>query len=167
MDRWGTLLSSIRTKLEEARSIRGTNRHALFNEQSHQRTPAFMHSVIQNALESVTKNSQASPQKMCGSGDSNSRQPPGGFTDVGQHTGGTARCTTWPLVLATVRVSTVCMCNMCVYICVCVRVRVYVYACARTQRHRIHIHTCIHTPTSIMHTYMRTNIYVGRKYIHT
>lgn len=53
-----------------------------------QRTPAFIHGLVCSVL---------------GSGLGDAR---GGFTDVGEHTGGVARSTAWPLVRAVLEVGT-------------------------------------------------------------
>jgi hypothetical protein len=62
-----------------------------------QRTPAFIHAVVQQLL----AGGGAGQEDGSGS-DDDSRgvevEPRGGFTDVGQHTGSQARATAWPLV---------------------------------------------------------------------
>lgn len=59
-----------------------------------QRTPAFILAVIKDALTQI-RSPGSTPQSM----------PQGGFTDVGQHTGGVPRPTSWALVQQTVQVS--------------------------------------------------------------
>lgn len=67
-----------------------------------QRTPAFVHSVVTEALQLFQVNGPASS---CGSGLGGSGEMPrGGFTDVGLHTGGLPRDTCWPLVKETMQV---------------------------------------------------------------
>ncbi|KAG2492072.1 hypothetical protein HYH03_009568 [Edaphochlamys debaryana] len=68
-------------------------------EKGFQRTPAFIRSVIEAALTTLQGGAHAS-------GDITSR---GGFTDVGQHTGGDAvRDTCWPLVQSVLKVLLAC-----------------------------------------------------------
>lgn len=71
--------------LSDAQKRTGDKRTAAKGEQGHQKTPAFILAVIEDALQKGT------------------HQPRGGFTDVGLHTGGSARATQWPLALAIVR----------------------------------------------------------------
>ncbi len=61
-----------------------------------QRTPAFVHTVILDVLDGV----DLVPEE-----EREYRQPKGGFTDVGQHTGSQPRDTAWPLVRETAAVS--------------------------------------------------------------
>lgn len=71
-----------------------------------QRTPAFIHSVVQAALAAL-----AAGQKPGGSSASVGDQdtvpfppPRGGFTDVGKHTGGNPKATSWPLLQSMIKV---------------------------------------------------------------
>jgi hypothetical protein len=73
--------------LKRKRSVTGEQRSAEHNEQGHQKTPAFIWALVQDAIKSVSQGEL--PEK-----------PPGAFTDVGRHTGGKARATPWPLVQA-------------------------------------------------------------------
>jgi hypothetical protein len=56
-----------------------------------QRTPAFIHAVVQEVLSGADADVQVVPK--------------GGTTDVGQHTGSQARATAWPLVEQLLKVS--------------------------------------------------------------
>jgi hypothetical protein len=62
-----------------------------------QRTPAFIHAVVQQLL-----SGGAGQEDEAGSDEEGGGlleiMPRGGFTDVGQHTGSQARATAWPLV---------------------------------------------------------------------
>jgi hypothetical protein len=75
--------------LAKAQQRHGDKRSAATNAQGHQKTPSFIWAVIQDAFFSVEHGTEAEQWKT---------KPPGGFTDVGQHTGGQPRSTTWPLV---------------------------------------------------------------------
>lgn len=57
-----------------------------------QRTPAFVHSAVQAALEVMSKTAVSFPP------------PRGGFTDVGKHTGSEPRATTWAVLQAVLKV---------------------------------------------------------------
>jgi hypothetical protein len=57
-----------------------------------QRTPAFIHAVVQKLLSGADE-------------DDVQVEPKGGTTDVGQHTGSQARATAWPLVEQLIKVS--------------------------------------------------------------
>ena len=68
-----------------------------------QRTPAFIHSAVQAALRAVSSQQMSSSTPF--------PPPRGGFTDVGLHTGGKARATSWPLVQSMIKVSRVLQCR--------------------------------------------------------
>lgn len=70
----------------------GSARTAANPHGGHQKTPAFIHAVLMEAIERVSNptNSEAEVRVL----------PRGGFTDVGLHTGGAARETSWPLAIA-------------------------------------------------------------------
>jgi hypothetical protein len=68
------------------------------NKKGFQRTPAFIQAVVQDALEVLKSGRDL--QEVVGS-----HQPRGGTTDVGQHTGGIPRDTSWPLVKQVFQVS--------------------------------------------------------------
>ena len=74
-------LSRFREIFEEAVSRKGFQRSAAFNEQGHQKTPAFIHATLTQAYSFSTV----------------VHRPQGGFTDVGQHTGGIPCNTCWAL----------------------------------------------------------------------
>lgn len=65
---------------------KGDKRSAASNIQGHQRTPAFIFAVMRDAIKELAGNGRTH------------MPPPGGFTDVGLHTGGRARPTSWGLV---------------------------------------------------------------------
>jgi hypothetical protein len=79
--------------LSEAKKRKGDERSAAFNKQGHQKTPSFIFALMQDTLELYTK----SREEMEGHIPT---KPPGGFTDVGLHTGGKARSVCWALVKA-------------------------------------------------------------------
>ena len=66
------------------RSKDNKQRSAVQHEQGHQKTPTFIEAVAKDALGLETETAHNTP-------------PRGEMTDVGMHTGGTARCTSWPL----------------------------------------------------------------------
>jgi hypothetical protein len=82
-----------------------------------QRTPAFIHAVIQDAIAAVRSAGSAAA---AAAGEETQQQgevgrkpvtaPKGGTTDVGQHTGGIPRDTAWPVVKAVLQVSSGCCC---------------------------------------------------------
>lgn len=74
-----------------------------------QRTPAFIHSAVQAALAALAADQEA------GGGSSGAFSagdqatvpfppPRGGFTDVGKHTGGNPKATSWPLLQSMIKV---------------------------------------------------------------
>eukprot|EP00899_Mesostigma_viride_P028443 jgi/Mesvir1/8784/Mv02694-RA.1 len=63
------------------------DRTAAKGRKGHQKTPAFISSVVSDAVQYMLTGKEAEGS-----------QPRGGFTDVGLHTGGTARDTCWALV---------------------------------------------------------------------
>ena len=71
--------------LSKAAERKGDKRSAAGNEQGNQKTPAMIQAVLQDAL--AKREEGVTP-------------PRGGFTDVGLHTGGLPRNTSWPLVRA-------------------------------------------------------------------
>jgi len=72
--------------LKKAQQRTDEQRHAMAgSHRGHQRTPAFLVSLVEDALTGNT---------------GNETDPRGAFTDVGQHTGGQPRCTIQPLVSA-------------------------------------------------------------------
>lgn len=83
--------------LERAQKRKGDQRNAGTNEQGHQKTPAFIEAIVQDALAVALTPPDASEPA-----------PPahparGGFTDVGLHTGGLPRNTAWPLARAAIQ----------------------------------------------------------------
>ena len=78
--------------LEDVKLRKGDKRSAARNEQGHQKTPTMIQAVLLDALaDLVRKTDLLTPAR-------------GGFTDVGLHTGGHARNTTWPLVIAVLQI---------------------------------------------------------------
>jgi len=101
--------AEITTRLSEASELKGGNRSAVNGAESHQKTPSFLRSLLQNAIQTVV-NRQAIPDKGEDLPDRDAEKqldkaPQGGFTDVGLHTGCKPRHTTWPLVCAVLHVS--------------------------------------------------------------
>jgi hypothetical protein len=66
-------------------------RSAGYNEQGNQKTPALVQAILEDAMNKLLQNTTLTA-------------PPGGFTDVGLHTGGRPRNTCWPLVRAVMQV---------------------------------------------------------------
>ena len=87
--------SRFRSLLATMQERTGSQRHATLNDdKGHQRTPAFILSVLMDSLDyALIRDDKTHP-----SPESKAR---GGFTDVGLHTGGEPRNTSWPLVSAT------------------------------------------------------------------
>ncbi len=84
------LIADLKDRLSQAEVRTGDQRNATSNKQGHQKTPAFIACIVQDALthpRSSLANKIAEPQS----------KPRGGFTDVGLHTGGQKRNTAWPL----------------------------------------------------------------------
>ena len=73
--------------LEDVRKRTGEARSAANSKQGHQRTPAMILCLVEQAI----------------AGDGRNRLPRGGLTDVGLHTGGRQRATAWPLAAAVIR----------------------------------------------------------------
>lgn len=80
--------SDFNAALDKAKQRKAEQRSAASNAQGHQKTPAFVWAVVTDVLRGMgAAASHGVPQ-----------QPPGAFTDVGLHTGGRPRNTSWPLV---------------------------------------------------------------------
>jgi len=86
---YGDFLFKTYDLLGKAASRTGDKRSANRNPQGNQKTPAMVQAVLLDALAGLDEGQTA---------------PRGGFTDVGLHTGGHARSTTWPLVRAVMQV---------------------------------------------------------------
>lgn len=84
--------------MHQARHITKQGRSAARDEQGHQKTPAFVSAVLEDAFLKCQHDAIRV-------GDKAFTQTKGGFTDVGLHTGGLPRDTSWALVCATVEVS--------------------------------------------------------------
>eukprot|EP00899_Mesostigma_viride_P018047 jgi/Mesvir1/26243/Mv05721-RA.1 len=82
------LVSDVKEKIQRAEeeAHRTGKRTAAGKDKGHQKTPAFINSVLSDAVQSLL------------SGTEHESQPRGGFTDVGLHTGGQSRDTCWALV---------------------------------------------------------------------
>ncbi|KAJ3222849.1 hypothetical protein HDU81_009559 [Chytriomyces hyalinus] len=73
--------------LQEAEKRTGNRRTAAAGDQGNQKTPAFIAALVRQVL----------------AADGIEVVPVGGTTDVGLHTGGRHRCTSWPLVIETLK----------------------------------------------------------------
>ena len=80
--------------LQKAQERTGDERTAAVNKQGHQKTPAFIHALLLDALEVVEKEIDLKDEVEI----ENPHPPRCGFTDVGLHTGGKYRDTSWHLV---------------------------------------------------------------------
>lgn len=89
-------LERMKILLELAEKRKGTERSAAFNQQGHQKTPSFIQAIIRDALDTLHTEGEEPPK--------NPTKPRGGFTDVGLHTGGHARDTSWTIVRAVLQV---------------------------------------------------------------
>eukprot|EP00035_Acanthoeca_spectabilis_P000997 m.76812 g.76812 ORF g.76812 m.76812 type:complete len:2981 (+) comp10556_c0_seq1:218-9160(+) len=84
-------LEKVRKGFDEAQKKTGTQRTAATGQQGHQKTPTFILALVHDAVSALTDKKGAP------------HLPHGGMTDVGQHTGGKARSTAWPLAAALAR----------------------------------------------------------------
>ena len=82
-------LRKFQSLFNKRRQKSGDERSAAGGRQGHQKTPAFIHAVMLQALKLKCD------EEECEFGD---ELPRGGFTDVGLHTGGEKRDTCFPLV---------------------------------------------------------------------
>jgi hypothetical protein len=99
----------VEVRLKEAQERKDNQRSAVRGADSHQRTPSFILSLLQNAISTV-KNTPKLPERQQAEWRVQHRgecdkPPKGGLTDVGLHTGGKRRDTAWPLVCAILHVS--------------------------------------------------------------
>eukprot|EP01050_Picozoa_sp_SAG11_P004952 SAG11_NODE_331_length_10659_cov_4.512689_1_plen_833_part_00 len=81
--------------LDVAAARSGNQRSAAKSQQGNPKTPGLVEAVLHDALNGLDQREEP---------DEGSTAPQGGFTDVGRHTGGTARNTTWPLVRAVLQI---------------------------------------------------------------
>lgn len=81
--------------LAKAAQRKGDERSAAGGGQGHQKTPAMVRALVLQALDQLEADEEDEVP---------ARQPQGGFTDVGLHTGGAPRDTAWPLVREAIRV---------------------------------------------------------------
>lgn len=90
---YARLVSDCDARIEKARAAAAEDKSkrsaAGGRQQGFQKTPPFVHAVLQDALK--------------GGAQGPGRSPRGSFTDVGQHTGSVARPTAWPLASAVIR----------------------------------------------------------------
>ncbi|KAJ3312282.1 hypothetical protein HDU76_002913 [Blyttiomyces sp. JEL0837] len=87
-DQLDKVLENIKELMKKASTITGDERSAASGKQGHQRTPSFVRAIIEQAI----------------IGDENLEVlPRGGSTDVGLHTGGRARETVVPCIVAVLR----------------------------------------------------------------
>jgi hypothetical protein len=89
------LIRNFQDRIAKAQRIKGDARSAADGKQGHQKTPAFILALLQDALEDAQEG---------GCDAAGKRLPRGGVTDVGLHTGGARRATAWPLAAAVIRV---------------------------------------------------------------
>lgn len=89
----------LNTALKSTREKKGQFRTAAGGEQGHQRTPAMIEALLRDALAKPVMKGMEQGDATCGP-----NLPVGGFTDVGQHTGGRPRETAWPLARAVFQV---------------------------------------------------------------
>lgn len=94
------VLHTLTVLLQKAQERKGEKRSAAGNNQGHQKTPAFLHALVLDAVLVVLKNIDLDDFIQSG----RQHPPRGGFTDVGLHTGGQYRNTSWPLVKETFKV---------------------------------------------------------------
>ena len=99
------LIAVLHTLLKEAEYRKKNKRSAAFNEQGHQKTPAFIHALLLGAFDVV---SSGMDQKDADDNAVEKHKARGGFTDVGLHTGGLPRDTSWPLVREVIKVPECC-----------------------------------------------------------
>ena len=80
----------------------GSRRSASSNDdKGHQRTPGFVLSVLRDALDYASQDASGpAAGRDAQAEEQPESKPVGGFTDVGLHTGGVLRDTSWPLVSA-------------------------------------------------------------------
>lgn len=93
------LLVNLQDALSKASQRHGNSRSAAGGRQGHQRTPAMIEALLKDAKSAL--HSRLISEHV----------PAGGFTDVGQHTGGNPRNTAWPLAREVFRVSTFSFCG--------------------------------------------------------
>lgn len=85
-------------------------RHAdrtINNKKGFHRTPDFIQAVVTDARHHLQSGVTVADllSRKSSYVDSNMTMPPGGYTDVGLHTGGAPRATSWPMVQQTLLVS--------------------------------------------------------------
>ena len=85
------LLSAVHKKLSAAQKRKEDQRSAAGGKQGHQKTPAMILCLLEEAILEAKLGEEAE------------QQPRGGFTDVGLHTGGSLRATAWPLAASVIR----------------------------------------------------------------
>ena len=95
---WDALYVTFSRLQKEASSKRGHERSAAGGRQGHQFTPAMIDALLREA---VSTYKHIFPTASTQSKEFVSR---GGFTDVGQHTGGHPRNTAWPLACEVLKV---------------------------------------------------------------
>jgi hypothetical protein len=99
-------LELLHNLIRQAEMVTGNSRSAAGGKQGHQKTPAFVHALALKALEITIAEAEAGSGSKDEAEEVEPRQPRGGFTDVGLHTGGTPRDTAWPLVREALKVGT-------------------------------------------------------------
>lgn len=91
----GEVQDKLKSTLAISQQRTGSKRNAAHNNSGHQWTPAFLLATLQDVLEG-----KEDPKD-----SGTASKPRGGFTDVGLHTGGSARDVCWHLVVAVLTVS--------------------------------------------------------------
>jgi hypothetical protein len=89
VERYQTFMKLTDKLLNAAKRRTGDKRSAAKNPQGNPKTPGLVQAVLIDAKKGL--NQPKEPREGC-------TEPQDGFADVGRHTGGTARNTTWPLV---------------------------------------------------------------------
>jgi hypothetical protein len=95
VQRFHMFMGLFKELLGQAAARTGNQRNAAKNPQGNPKTPGLVQAVLHDALRGFDEPEQP---------DEGTTPPRGGFTDVGLHTGGVARNTTWPLVRAILQV---------------------------------------------------------------
>lgn len=99
-EQWDTLQTNLVMALKKASLKRGKKRSAAGGQQGHQKTPAMIVALLKDAKAALpcVNTAEWSPQ--------GEFVPHDGFTDVGLHTGGRPRETSWPLAREVFKVTT-------------------------------------------------------------
>lgn len=93
-EKYEALLLNLKEAFAKAELRDGRKRSAAGGKQGHQRTPAMIEALLEDAKAALEDSERDVVENI----------PRGGFTDVGRHTGGEPRDTAWPLVREVFRV---------------------------------------------------------------